>query len=324
MSKAMIIGITGQDGGYLTELLVGKGYDVVGVTRDVARAQSQISAALTARVSLEEWDLLDQARVMQLLVAHRPDELYNCAARSSGIGMYEDPAGMALTNGVAVAHVLEAIRAAGAGTRFCQASSSEMFGEPLASPQSETTPFRPRSPYGAAKLYAHSMVDVYRRAHGVFGCSAVLFNHESPRRPLHYVTRKISMAAASISLGLSDELKLGSLTARRDWGFAGDYARAMWAMLQRSVADDYVIATGVSHSVRDVCDVAFAHVGLDYRAHVTGDASLHRNDERIQLVGDASKANADLGWTPDVSFEALIRMMVDADLARLRQGKRAV
>ncbi len=324
MAKAMIIGITGQDGFYLTELLADKGYELVGVTRDGAAARSKLPAGLLSRVTLEEWDMHDPARAAQLFGKHRPDEAYNFAARSSGIGMYDDPAGIALTNGVAVTHILEAIRAANASTRFCQASSSEMFGEPATSPQSEATLLKPRSPYGAAKLYAHSMIDIHRRAHGLYACSAILFNHESPRRPLHYVTRKISRAAASISLGLTGELRLGSLSARRDWGFAGDYARAMWAMLQRPAADDYVIATGVAHSVSDVCAVAFAHVGLDHRTYVRSDPSSYRHDERIHLVGDARKAHTELAWTPAVSFDELIRMMVDADVAELRNGKHGV
>jgi GDPmannose 4,6-dehydratase len=314
----MVIGITGQDGGYLTEWLVGRGYDVVGVTRDVAKARSSVPDELLTSVVFEQWDMLDSARATELVDAHRPDEAYNCAARASGVGMYDDPASMALTNGVAVAHLLEAIRTTGSRTRFCQASSSEMFGEPTTSPQSETTRFNPRSPYGAAKLYAHALIGVYRRVHGLHACSAILFNHESPRRPLHFVTRKISNGAARIALGLTTELRLGSMTAQRDWGYAGDYVRAMWAMLQQSEADDFVIATGVAHSVSDVCRVAFAHVGLDYRAHVKSDVSSYRNDERVQLVGDPRKANTQLSWVPAVEFEDLIRIMVDADLAALR------
>lgn len=318
MAKAMVIGITGQDGLYLTELLAGKGYEIVGVTRDVARARSKLPEELSTNVELEEWDMLDPARVLRLFDMHHPDEAYNCAARASGIGMFDDPAGIALTNGVAVTHILEAIRATGAATRFCQASSSEMFGEPTSSPQSEQTPCKPRSPYGAAKLYAHALIDIYRRAHGLHACSAVLFNHESPRRPLHFVTRKISNAAAEIALGLTVELRLGSVTARRDWGYAGDYVRAMWMMLQSQVADDFVIATGVGHSVSEICDVAFRHVGLEYRDYVRSDTSSYRHDERVHLVGNPRKANTQLGWTPAVSFEDLIRMMVDSDLAALR------
>ena len=324
MPTALIVGVTGQDGGYLAELLTDKGYDVVGVTRDVAKATADLPAPLQQRVMLEEWDMANSSRIVEIFDAHRPIEAYNCAARSSGVGMFDDPAGIGAINGLAVTHLLDAIRVVDADTRFCQASSSEMFGEPATSPQSETTPFNPRSPYGAAKLYAHWMVDVYRRAHGVHACSAILFNHESPRRPLHYVTRKVSRAVASIKLGLSNELRLGSMTASRDWGFAGDYARAMWLMLQQNVADDFVVATGVAHSVRDLCEVAFAHVGLDYKQYVHSDTASYRPDERVQLVGDPRRAGARLGWEPSVNFAALVEMMVDADLANLRRAKHAL
>lgn len=323
MTTALVLGVTGQDGIYLAELLTQKGYDVVGVTRDAVKAASGIPAGLRALIRLEPWDMLDAARIASVFAEHRPAEAYNCAARSSGVGMYEDPAGIALTNGVAVAHILEAIRTRSGATRFCQASSSEMFGEPATSPQSETTPFNPRSPYGAAKLYAHSMVDVYRRTHGVYACSAILFNHESPRRALHYVTRKVSRGAAAIKLGLAADLRLGSMTAARDWGFAGDSVRAMWAMLQRPTADDYVIATGKTHCVQDLCEIAFGHVGLDYRRYVKSDTTSFRPDERIPLVGNPSKAKRELAWEPSVSFEALVRMMVDADLDDLRNPKAA-
>jgi GDPmannose 4,6-dehydratase len=318
MTTALILGVTGQDGVYLAELLAEHGYDIVGVTRDLAAAATKLPATLRARVELEHWNMLDARRIADVFAKHRPAAAYNCAARSTGVGMYDDPAAMALINGVAVTHVLEAIRTQSAATRFCQASSSEMFGEPTQSPQSETTPFNPRSPYGAAKLYAHSMVDIYRRTHGVFACSAILFNHESPRRPLHYVTKKVSRAAAAIKLGLADELKLGNMTAVRDWGFAGDSVRAMWSMLQQPKAEDYVVATGATHSVETLCQTAFGYVGLDYRKYVVTDADAYRPDERVALVGDPRKAKAQLGWEPSVGFEALVHMMVDADLESLR------
>jgi GDPmannose 4,6-dehydratase len=322
MSQVLVLGVSGQDGSYLAELLLDKGNDVVGVTRDAARAVAALPVTVRDRVAFEEWNMQDPVRIVELFARYRPAEAYNCAARSTGSGMHDDPVGIAETNGVAVAQVLEAIRSVSAGTRFCQASSSEMFGEPAESPQSETTPFKPRSPYGAAKLYAHAMIEVYRRAHRLYACSAILFNHESPRRPLHYVTRKVSHAAAAIKLGLTDALDLGNLAARRDWGFAGDYVRAMWAMLQRPQPDDYVVATGVTHSVRDLCEVAFAHVGLDYRRYVRSDPASYRPDERGQLVGDARKARAELAWQPRVDFEAMIRAMVDADLEQLRATSR--
>jgi len=323
MSTALILGVTGQDGCYLAEWLLDKGHKVIGVTRDAVRADAVLPHSVRGRVALEEWNMQDAARVVEIFARHRPAEAYNCAARSTGSGMHDDPAGIAATNGVAVTHVLEAIRSVSASTRFCQASSSEMFGEPTQSPQSETTPFRPRSPYGAAKLYAHAMIDIYRRTHRLFACSAILFNHESPRRPLHYVTRKVSHAAASIKLGLADAIDLGNLTARRDWGFAGDYTRAMWAMLQRPHPDDYVIATGVTHSVSDLCEIAFAHVGLDYRHYVRSDPASYRSDEHGVLVGDARKANDELGWRPSIGFEEMIRAMVDADVQRLRASTRS-
>jgi GDPmannose 4,6-dehydratase len=273
---------------------------------------------MSDRVAFEEWNMQDPTRIVEILARYRPAEAYNFAARSTGSGMHDDPAGIAVTNGVAVAQILEAIRSVSASTRFCQASSSEMFGEPAQSPQSEATPFTPRSPYGAAKLYAHSMIDIYRRTHRLFACSAILFNHESPRRPLYYVTRKVSHAAASIKLGVTDTLSLGNLAARRDWGFAGDSVRAMWSMLQRPQPDDYVVATGVTHSVEELCQIAFAHVGLDHRRYVRSDPASYRPSERGQLVGDAGKAHSELGWQPSVGFEDMVRAMVDADLERLR------
>jgi GDPmannose 4,6-dehydratase len=228
--------------------------------------------------------------------------------------MFDDPVGIGDVNGLAVSRILEAIHTTGLKTRFCQASSSEMFGEPLESPQSEQTAFRPRSPYGAAKLYAHSMIQIYRRRYGLHASSAILFNHESPRRRTEFVTRKIASAVARIKLGLADELPLGDLEACRDWGFSGDYVRAMWLMAQAPEAGDYVVATGQVHSVRDFCECAFGYVGLDYREHVREDASARRPSEGVQLVGDSTKLRTQLGWAPSIGFEGLVRLMVGADL----------
>jgi GDPmannose 4,6-dehydratase len=316
---ALVTGVAGQDGSYLAELLLARGTQVIGAVRDVARARAGLPASLRDAVQLVPLDLRDARAIGPLLERFKPAELYNCAGYSSGTGMYDDPAGIGEVNGIAVTHLLEAIRAAGGTTRFCQASSSEMFGETTESPQTESSPFRPRSPYGAAKLYGHAMVRIYRQRYGLFACSAILFNHESPRRGLGFVTRKVSHGAASIKLGLATELVLGNLDARRDWGFAGDTARAMWTMLQASEAGDYVVATGETHSVRDLCECAFGHLGLDYRAHVREQAADFRPAEAVQLVGDARRARARLGWAPEVGFRELVTMMVDADVELLRR-----
>ncbi len=315
MKTALVTGVTGQDGSYLAELLLEKGYRVVGTTRDVRTAA--LPAGLGSRVTLVPMNLLDAADVRGVVESAAPDEIYNCAAYSSGAGMYEDPVGLGEINGLAVTRLLEALRAARPRARFCQASSREIFGEAARSPQSELTPPDPRSPYGAAKLYADAMVRIHRRRYGTFACSAILYNHESPRRRPEFVTRKITQAAAAIKLGLAKDLALGSLEARRDWGYAGDHVRAMWAMLQAPGPDDYVVATGVAHTVREFCEAAFGHVGLDYRDHVKEDAAARRPDEPVDLVGDIGKARSRLGWSPAVDFAALVRMMVDADLQLL-------
>lgn len=311
---ALITGVRGQDGSYMAELLLAGGYRVVGTSREAA-------APPLAGVEMAEWDLRDEQALRRLIERERPSEIYNFAAYSSGAGMYEDPVGIGEVNGLAVARILEAIRAADAAIRFCQASSSELFGEAQESPQSETTRLHPRSPYGAAKLYAHEMVGIYRRRYGLFACSAILFNHESPRRRPEFVTRKVTRAAAAISLGQERELVLGNLDARRDWSFAGDLMRGCHLMLQAGAPDDYVLATGQTHSVRDLCRIAFEHVGLDYQDHVREDAAAFRPAEPLPLVGDASRARRQLNWTPRLGFPDLVRMMVDADLERLRGGK---
>jgi len=317
MSTALITGITGQDGSYLAEFLSAKGYRVVGAVRDIERAQKTVPALQYLGIELVAWDMMDQRRMTEVLREYRPAEIYNFAAYSSGSGMYADPVGMGEVNGLSVVRLLQAIRAVDASIRLCQASSSELFGDAVESPQSEKTPFLPRSPYGVAKLYAHSMIRVYRKHFGLSVCSAILFNHESPRRGMGFVTRKITHQIAKIKLGLADELRLGNLDARRDWGFAGDYVRAMWLMLQEPTVDDYVVATGVTHSVRDLCEMAFIHIGLNYRDFVREDPTAFRPDESVQLVGNAIKANQQLGWSPKVGLREMIGMMVDADVSQL-------
>ena len=315
--RAIITGVAGQDGWYLSQLLLEKGYQVTGTTRDASGAVAHPT------VELVQWDMKDEAAFADVLSKTRPVEIYNLAAAASGAGMYDAPVSIGEVNGLAVARMLEVIRSVDPSIRFCQASSSELFGEALESPQSEVTAFRPRSPYGAAKLYAHEMVGIYRRRHGLFACSAILFNHESPRRGPDFVSGKVAEAAARISLGLEDELIIGNFDARRDWGHSGDYVRAMWLMLQAAEADDYVIATGESHSVRDLCELAFAHVGLDYRNHVREGAASFRSSEPVPLVGDPTKAKRELRWSPEIEFPALVHMMVDAELERLHQVRNA-
>lgn len=312
---AIITGITGQDGWHLSRLLLGKGYKVVGTTRDLLGADGHTHP----RVDLVQWDMKDEAALAALLKTVRPTEIYNLAAYAAGATMYDEPVGIGDINGLAIARILEAIRSANPSIRLCQASSSELFGEPLESPQRETTAFRPRSPYGAAKLYAHEMVGIYRRRHGLFACSAILFNHESARRGRAFVTGKVAEAAARIKAGLAQELVLGNLDARRDWGFSGDYVRGMWLMLQALIADDYVLATGQSHSVRDLCDLAFKRVGLDYQDHVREGKGAFRPTEVIPLIGDAWKARERLHWSPEIDFPSMVNMMVDAELERLDQ-----
>lgn len=319
METALITGITGQDGSYLAELLLTKGYRVIGAVRHSQNAKKSLPAELKNSVELIEWGMLDQRRMTEVLMEYRPAEIYNFAAYSSGAGMFDDPVGIGEVNGLAVARILEAIRAVDVNIRFCQASSREIFGEAIESPQTERTTVNPRSPYGAAKLYADSMIRIYRQHYGLFACSAILFNHESPRRGLEFVTRKITHEAAKIKLGLAKELRLGNLDARRDWGFAGDTVHAMWLMLQHDHADDYVVATGETHSVREFCECAFGYLGLNYQAYVREDVSAYRAVEPAILVGKADKAMAMLGWVPKVKFNELVHMMVDADLQTLEK-----
>jgi len=317
MKTVIITGIAGQDGTYLAEHLMLKGCRIIGAVRDVSKAQASLPAGLVNTVELVDWDMLDQQKMASTLSHYRPVEIYNFAAYSSGTGMYDDPVGIGEVNGLAVARILEAIREVDPSVRFCQASSREIFGEAASSPQTESTPPNPRSPYGVAKLYADYMIRVYRHRYGLFACSAILFNHESPRRSLEFVTRKITHAAAKIKLGLADELGLGNLDARRDWGFAGDYVRALWLMLQQPQADDYVVASGETHSVRELCECAFGGLGLDYRDYVREESSAYRPVEPALLVGCADKARNELGWVPEVGFSELVSMMVAADLRML-------
>jgi GDPmannose 4,6-dehydratase len=312
---ALITGITGQDGSYLAELLLDQGYAVHGVVRRASTSNLERIAHLQDRLTLHPGDLLDQMSLVRVLESVQPTEVYNLAAQSFVPASWEQPLLTGDVDALGAARMLEAIRMIGAkGMRFYQASSSEMFGRVAEEPQRETTPFYPRSPYGVAKLYAHWITVNYRESYGMFACSGILFNHESPRRGLEFVTRKVTNAAARIKLGLAEKLTLGNLDAQRDWGFAGDFVRAMWLMLQQPEPKDYVIATGRKHSVRTLVELAFGHVGLDWRKHVETKPSLLRPAEVDHLRGDASLAKQELGWEPTVTFEELVRMMVDADL----------
>jgi GDPmannose 4,6-dehydratase len=313
----LITGITGQDGSYLAELLLEKGYDVFGMTRRASTENVERIGHLTDRVSLIQGDLLDPHSLVSALRASEPQEVYNLAAQSFVPASWNQPVLTAEFTAVGVTRMLEAIRTVDPQVRFYQASSSEMFGKVREVPQTEETPFYPRSPYGVAKTYAHYITVNYRESYGLHAVAGILFNHESPRRGLEFVTRKVSDGVARIKLGLADELVLGNLEAERDWGYAGDYVEAMWQMLQRDEPGDYVIATGEPHSVRQFAEVAFAHVGLDWERYVKTDPEFLRPAEVDQLVGDASKAKRELGWKPHHSFRDLVEMMVDADLARL-------
>jgi len=318
--RALITGITGQDGSYLAEFLLEQGYEVAGMVRRSSVARYERLAAIQDRITLLQGDLLDPVSLVDVLKTWRPQEVYNLAAQSFVPTSWNQPTLTGEFNALGVTRLLDAIRMVDPEMRFYQASSSEMFGKVREVPQSETTPFYPRSPYGVAKVYGHWITVNYRESYGLFACSGILFNHESPRRGLEFVTRKVSHGVARIKLELANELRLGNLEAQRDWGFAGEYVRAMWLMLQQDAPDDYVIATGETHSVRELVDVAFRHVGLDYRDHVVSDPALFRPAEVDHLVGDAGKARRTLGWEPRVSFEELVCMMVDADLAALGQG----
>jgi len=314
---ALITGITGQDGSYLAELLLEKGYTVVGMVRRASTENFERIAGIRARVELRQADLLDQLSLIELVKETEPDEIYNLAAQSFVPTSWRQPVLTAEFDAVGVTRLLEAVRLVRPQTRVYQASSSEMFGRVLETPQRETTPFYPRSPYGVAKVYGHYITVNYRESYDLFACSGILFNHESPRRGKEFVTRKVTDGVARIKLGLAREIRLGNLTARRDWGFAGDYVEGMWRMLQQPEPDDYVIATGESHTVQDLVEAAFGVVGLDWREHVVEDPALYRPAEVQDLIGDATKARTKLGWAPRVGFRELVEMMVRADLERL-------
>ena len=315
--RALITGITGQDGSYLAEFLLDKGYAVTGVVRRSSAPNLWRIEHLLDRIELRPADLLDQLSLIRLLQDVRPHELYNLAAMSFVPASWDQPMLTGEFNSQGVTRILEAVRHVDPAIRLYQASSSEMYGRVREVPQTETTPFYPRSPYGVSKVFGHYITVNYRESYGLFAVSGILFNHESPRRGLEFVTRKVTDGVARIKLGLADHLGLGNLDACRDWGFAGDYVRAMWMMLQQDAADDYVIATGISHSVRALVEIAFAHAGLDWEMYVRVDPAFLRPAEVDHLIGDASKASRVLGWKPEVTFEQLITMMVDADLARL-------
>jgi GDPmannose 4,6-dehydratase len=318
MPTALITGITGQDGSYLAEFLLEKGYRVVGVVRRSSTTPYERISHLVDRVELVSADLLDQTTLTDAGCEFEPDEIYNLAAQSFVQTSWNQPVLTGEFTALGVTRMLEAMKKAAPKARFYQASSSEMFGKVHESPQRESTPFYPRSPYGVAKVYGHWITVNYRESFGLYAVSGILFNHESPRRGLEFVTRKVTDAVARIKLGRAKEVKLGNLDSRRDWGFAGDYVDAMWRMLQKDEPDDYVIGTGHTCSVRDLCETAFKCVGLDYREHVVQDPKFFRPAEVDLLVADPSKARDDLGWTPKVSFRALVEMMVEADLERQR------
>jgi GDPmannose 4,6-dehydratase len=325
MSKrAIITGITGQDGSYLAELLLSKGYEVVGTTRRASAPNFWRIQHLLDRITIKPCDLLDQLSIIRVVDEVRPREFYNLAAMSFVPASWDQPMLTGEFNAQGVTRVLEAIRHVDHSIRVYQASSSEMFGKVREVPQTELTPFYPRSPYGVSKVFAHYITVNYRESYDLFAVSVMLFNHESPRRGLEFVTRKVTDGVARIKLGLQDTLSLGNLDAHRDWGFAGDYVNAMYLMLQQERADDYVIATGISHSVRDLVEVAFGHAGLDWRKHVKLDPKLLRPAEVEHLIGDSTKAHAQLGWKPSVDFAGLVKMMVDADLERVSAAPRAL
>jgi GDPmannose 4,6-dehydratase len=315
--RALITGVTGQDGSYLAELLLEKSYEVYGIVRNIARARQEGVVALGNRINYVEADLTDQASLDRAMAQVKPHEVYNLAGQTFVPVSWSQPLLTMEVTGMGALRMLEAIRRHAPQARFLQVSSSEIFGNSGEAQQSEATRLQPRNPYGAAKMFAHHITVNYRESYGMFACSCIAFNHESPRRAPEFVTRKVSLQVARIKLGLADQIKMGNLEGRRDWGFAGDYVRAMWLMLQQPQPDDFVIATGVTHSVKELLEIAFTHVGLDWQKHVEIDPALVRPVEEGPLSGDASKANKVLGWKPTVTFENLVRLMVDSDLSLL-------
>jgi len=317
MPTAIVTGVTGQDGSYLADFLLARGYQVVGMVRRSSTVTFGRIEHIQDDIEIIQGDLHDQSSLVSVIEEYRPDEVYNLAAQSFVPTSWKQPVLTGEVTALGVTRMLEAIRLVKPDTRFYQASSSEMFGKVREVPQTEATPFYPRSPYGVAKVYGHWITVNYRESYNLFACSGILFNHESPRRGLEFVTRKITHAVARIKLGLADELRLGNLDARRDWGFAGDYVEAMWLMLQQEQPNDYVVCTGTTHSVREFCEAAFSHVGLNYQDYVVQDPRFYRPAEVDLLVGNPQKAHENMGWQPKVSFEKLIQMMVDADLQML-------
>ena len=318
--KALITGVTGQDGSYLAELLVSKGYEVTGVVRRLSAPNAWRIQQVRDKITLVQADLLDQLSLIKAVEASQPDEFYNLAAMSFVPSSWDQPMLTGEYNAQGVTRTLEAIRSVNTKIKFYQASSSEMYGRVREVPQTEMTPFYPRSPYGVSKVFGHYITVNYRESYNLFAVSGILFNHESPRRGIEFVTRKVTDGVARIKLGMTDTLALGNLDACRDWGFAGDYVRAMWLMLQQDEPDDYVVATGEAHSVKSLVEIAFAHVGLDWQKHVVTDPRFLRPAEVDHLIGNPEKAKAKLGWAPEVTFSKLVQMMVDADLERLKAG----
>ena len=319
---ALITGVTGQDGSYLAEFLLAKGYQVIGMVRRSSTENFTRIEAIQDDITIVSGDLLDQGSLMSLLREYHPTEVYNLAAQSFVPTSWQQPVFTGEVTALGVTRMLEAIRAVDPTIRFYQASSSEMFGKVQQVPQTERTPFYPRSPYGVAKVYGHWITVNYRESFNLFACSGILFNHESPRRGLEFVTRKVTHAVAKIKLGMADHVSLGNLDSQRDWGYAGDYVRAMWLMLQQESPDDYVVGTGETHSVQELCEAAFGHAGLDWHDFVRQDARFMRPAEVDLLISDPSKAKTKLGWVPEVSFKQLIEMMVDADIALLEHQHR--
>ena len=317
--KALITGITGQDGSYLAEFLLEKGYEVFGMVRRSSMEKFDRIEHIKDRINIKQADLLDQYSIIKLVDEIQPDEIYNLAAMSFVPTSWSQPVLTAEFTAIGVTRMLEAIRAVNRKIKFYQASSSEMFGKVKEIPQTEKTPFHPRSPYGVAKVYGHWITVNYRESYDIFGVSGILFNHESPRRGIEFVTRKVTYNVAKIKLGISKELRMGNLDAKRDWGYAGDYVRAMWMMLQQDEPDDYVIATGENHTVRELVDIAFSYVGLNYKDHIIIDEKFLRPAEVDILIGDSTKARKKLGWKPEVSFEQLIKMMVDSDMELIKK-----
>jgi len=317
--KALVTGVTGQDGSYLAEFLLEKGYEVIGMVRRTSTLNFERIKHIQDQITLAPGDLVDQVSIIDILREHQPDEVYNLAAQSFVPISWSQPVLTGEVTALGVTRVLDAIRTVDPTIRFYQASSSEMFGKVRETPQNEDTPFYPRSPYGVAKVYGHWITVNYRESYDLFACSGILFNHESPRRGLEFSTHKVTYGAARIKLGLDNELRMGNLDAQRDWGYAGDYVKAMWLMLQQDAPDDYVVGTGRTHSVRKLCEVAFDYLGLDWRDHVVVDPKLLRPADVDFLVADATKARTKLGWEPAVTFEELIQMMVDADLEALKK-----